>query len=223
VRILIVEDDERLLRLLRRILEEEGHMTDAAFDGVEGKRQALGGAFDLIVLDVMLPRLDGVALCRELRQAHIATPILMLTARDTVADRVRGLDAGADDYLVKPFATAELLARVRALERRRIAEVADARLVADGLEMNLVRHEVERDGRPIDLTPREYALLEYFLRNHGQVLTRPQIMAAVWRFDTDLASNVVDLYVHYLRDKIDRKFDRKLLHTVRGVGYVLRI
>jgi DNA-binding response OmpR family regulator len=170
----------------------------------------------------MLPGRDGLTVCRNLRRDRVATPILMLTARDTVPDRVTGLDAGADDYLVKPFAFAELLARLRALTRRRTPELAPTRLEAGDLVMDLVKHEVTRAGKVIDLTPREYALLEYFLRHPGHVLSRARLLEAVWRYDAEVTSNVVDIYVHYLREKIDRGFERKLLHTVRGAGYVLR-
>jgi DNA-binding response OmpR family regulator len=222
MRVLLVEDDARLSRALRRMLQEERYVVDEAFDGVEGEDLARTGQYDFIVLDVMLPGRDGITVCRDLRQAHIATPILMLTARDRVEDRVAGLDAGADDYLVKPFAALELLARLRALGRRRTEELAESRLSLDGLVMDLIRHEVSRGGRPVELTAREFALLEYFLRHPGQVLTRTQILSAVWSYDSDVLNNVVDMYVHYVRDKVDRGFDKRLLHTVRGVGYTLR-
>lgn len=223
MRVLLVEDERRLVRALRRMLEEERYVVDEAFDGIEGEELARDGEYDFIVLDVMLPGRDGVAVCRNLRKSKVATPILMLTARDTIEDRVKGLDAGADDYLVKPFASLELLARLRALDRRRTEVMPETRLESDGLVMDLVRHEVSRGGRSIELTAREYALLEYFLRHPGQALTRTQILAAVWRYDTEVVSNVVDIYVHYLRDKVDRGFERKLLHTIRGVGYSLRV
>jgi DNA-binding response OmpR family regulator len=222
MRVLLIEDDRRLVRALRRVLEEERYVVDEAFDGVEGEELATGGDYDLIVLDWMLPERDGVAVCRNLRRARNVTPILMLTARDTVENRVEGLDAGADDYLVKPFASIELLARLRSLCRRRTDELAETKLAADGLVLDLVRHEVSRDGRPVELTAREFALLEYLLRHPGQALSRTQILAAVWRYDTEVVSNVVDIYVHYLRDKVDRGFDRTLIQTVRGVGYKLR-
>jgi DNA-binding response OmpR family regulator len=223
MRVLIVEDEQRLARLLRRMLEEERYTVDEAHDGVSGEDMAREGDYDIVVLDVMLPGRSGTAVCQNLRRTRVATPILMLTARDTVEDRVAGLDAGADDYLVKPFAFTELLARLRALSRRRTLELASPRLELDDLVMDLARHEVRRGDRTIDLTPREYALLEYFLRHPGQVLTRTQILANVWRYDADLTSNAVDTYVHYLRTKIDKDQPRKLLHTVRGVGYALRV
>ncbi len=222
MRVLVVEDERRLARLLRRVLEEERYIVDEAYDGVEGEDLARSGVYDVIILDVMLPGRDGLTVCRNLRRDRLATPILMLTARDAVPDRVAGLDAGADDYLVKPFAFAELLARLRALARRRTPEIAPTRLEAGDLVMDLVKHEVTRAGKVIDLTPREYALLEYFLRHPGHVLSRARLLEAVWRYDAEVTSNVVDIYVHYLREKIDRGFERKLLHTVRGAGYVLR-
>lgn len=222
MRVLVVEDERRLARLLRRVLEEERYTVDEAYDGVEGEDLARTGVYDVIILDVMLPGRDGLTVCRNLRRDRVATPILMLTARDTVPDRVTGLDAGADDYLVKPFAFAELLARLRALTRRRTPELAPTRLEAADLVMDLVKHEVTRAGKVIDLTPREYALLEYFLRHPGHVLSRARLLEAVWRYDAEVTSNVVDIYVHYLREKIDRGYERKLLHTVRGAGYVLR-
>ncbi len=222
MRVLVVEDDRRLARALRRVLEEERYVVDEVYDGIEGEDLAQTEDYDFIVLDVMLPGRDGISVCRDLRRARVATPILMLTARDTVQDRVAGLDAGADDYLVKPFASVELLARLRSIGRRRTDEFADAKLGADDLLMDLVRHEVQRGGKPIDLTAREFALLEYFLRHPGQALTRTQLLAAVWRYDTEVVSNVVDIYVHYLREKIDRGFGKKLLYTIRGVGYALR-
>jgi len=222
MRVLVVEDEQRLARLLRRLLEEERYSVDEAYDGPEGEDLAREGAYDVIVLDVMLPGRPGTAVCQNLRRGRVTTPILMLTARDSTEDVVRGLDSGADDYLVKPFAFPEFLARLRALTRRRSAELVPSRLEADGLVMDLIRHEVRRDGRPIELTPREYALLEYFLRHQGQVLTRTQLLAGVWRYDAFLTPNTVDTYVHYLRDKVDKDHERKLIHTVRGVGYVLR-
>jgi DNA-binding response OmpR family regulator len=222
MRLLLVEDDRRLVRALRRVLEEERYVVDHAFDGVEGEDLALTGDYDFIVLDGMLPGRDGFAVCRNIRGERVATPILMLTARDTVEDRVKGLDAGADDYLVKPFASQELLARLRSLGRRRKDGLADTRLEADDLVMDLVRHEVYRGGTPIELTAREFALLEYLMRHQGQALTRTQLLAAVWRYDSEVVSNIVDIYVHYLREKIDRASKKKLLRTLRGVGYSLR-
>ncbi|MBI3273415.1 MAG: response regulator [Planctomycetes bacterium] len=221
MRLLVIEDDRKVAALLRKGLEEEGHETAIASDGEEGLALALEGAYDLLVLDVMLPLKDGMELLRELRGKGRKVPVLILTARDAVEDRVRGLDAGADDYLVKPFAVAELLARVRVLLRRE-KEDKFARLALADLSLDPARRKAWRASREIDLTPREFALLEYLLRNAGQVLTRPMIAQHVWSCGFDSFSNVIDVYVNFLRAKIDRDFEPKLLHTVRGVGYVLR-
>ncbi len=223
MRVLVVEDEPRLARMLRRALEDERHSVDTAATGPDGEAMARAGDYDAIVLDVMLPGRDGFAVCRNLRAEGNPTPVLMLTARDAVDDRVRGLDAGADDYLVKPFALAELLARLRALGRRRTGTAPATTLELGGLHMDLVRREVRRDGRLIELTPREYDLLAFFLRHPGHVLSRTQLLDGVWQYDAEVTSNVVDIYIHYLRDKIDKGFAPKLLHTVRGAGYVLRI
>ena len=219
--ILVVEDEQRLARLLQRVLTEERHTAEVALTGSEGLYLAQTGTFDLIILDRMLPDMDGVEICRQVRAAGVSTPVLMLTARGAVEDRVDGLNAGADDYLVKPFAMTELLARINArLRRDRPAQVTTA-LTVDDLTLDLVRHEVKRGDRKIELTQKEFALLEYLLRNAGMALTRTQILDQVWQYDSDAVSNVVDIYVHYLRDKIDRGSDRPLIKTVRGVGYKL--
>lgn len=222
MRVLVVEDEPRLARMLRRVLEEERYSVDIAGEGSRGEDLAGGGGYDVIILDVMLPDRDGVTVCTNLRRQGVQTPILLLTALDAIADRVRGLDAGADDYLPKPFAVAELLARLRSLTRRRTADVAPMQLTMDGLELDLVRHEVRRDGRRVELSPREFTLLEYFLRHPGQALTRTQLLEGVWGYEPGLTSNLVDAYVHNLREKIDRGYDQALLCTVRGVGYALR-
>lgn len=218
--ILVVEDERRLGMLLRRVLSEERHAVDVAHDGQEGYDLAASATYDLVILDVMLPGMDGFEICRELRALEVHTPVLMLTARDAVQDRVTGLNTGADDYLVKPFAMEEFLARVNALLRRRehTLELSSELRVGD-LSLDLTRHEVRRQERRIDLTAKEFALLEYLMRNPGQVLTRTQIIDRVWRYDLDALSNVVDTYIHYLRDKVDRGFSRGLIKTVRGVGY----
>ncbi len=218
--ILVVEDEARLARLLQRVLTEERHTVDVAYTGDEGLGLALTGTYDLVILDLMLPDRDGIEITRELRAHHVPTPVLMLTARGAVEDRVAGLNAGADDYLIKPFAMAELLARVAALLRRRdrVPENGNVLEVGD-LTLDLLRHEARRGGRTIELTAKEFALLEYLMRNPGHVLTRTQIIDHVWRYDVDTVSNVVDIYIHYLRDKIDRGAARPLIKTVRGVGY----
>lgn len=221
VRALVVEDEARLASLIQRVLRDECYEVDIALDGDRGLAAALTADYDVMILDLMLPGIDGIDLCRALRGRGVTTPVLMLTARDGVADRVSGLDAGADDYLIKPFAFAELLARLRALSRRRLDPPDANRLQVGDLVLDLVRHEARRDGRLIELTAREFALLEFLMRHPGQVLTRSQILDAVWRYDSDLASNVVDTYVHYLREKIDQHEQSKLLRTVRGVGYAI--
>jgi DNA-binding response OmpR family regulator len=220
VHILVVEDEQRLARLLRRVLQEERQTADLVHDGSTALELALGKTYDLIILDLMLPDLDGVQICKALRAENVMTPILMLTARGAIEDRVSGLNAGADDYLVKPFAMDELLARVNALLRRgtRAGDLGMVLRVGE-LTLDLVRHEVQRDGQVIELTAKEFALLEYLMRNAGRALTRTQIIDHVWSYDFETLSNVVDMYIHYLRDKIDRGFGRPLIKTVRGVGY----
>ena len=220
--VLLVEDDVKLTRAMQRVLGEEGYVVDTAKDGPSALSLAAAEGLDLVILDVMLPGLDGFRVCRALREAGVQTPVLMLTARGTVDDRVEGLDAGADDYLVKPFALTELLARMRALTRRTRAP-AQSSLRAGDLELDTARHCAIRGGREIALTVKEFQLLEYLMRHPNQVLTRTQILDAVWRYDRAFTSNVVDTYVHYLRTKIDKGFDKKLIRTVRGAGYRLKV
>jgi DNA-binding response OmpR family regulator len=218
--LLVVEDEQRLANLLRRVLSEERHVVDVAYDGRDGLGLAASDTYDLVILDLMLPGVDGLEICRTIRAHGITAPVLMLTARGAVEDRVAGLNVGADDYLVKPFAMEELLARVNALLRRRGRDLdVDPQLQVGDLTLDLVRHEARRGGRIIELTAKEFALLEYLMRHRGQVLTRTQIIDHVWRYDSDALSNVVDIYIHYLRDKIDRGASRPLIKTVRGVGY----
>jgi len=218
--ILVVEDEQRLAYLLRRVLLEERHTIDLAYDGPGGLDLALSDSYDVVTLDLMLPGIDGLEVCRQMRAERIMTPVLMLTARGAVEDRVTGLNVGADDYLTKPFAMEEFLARVNALLRRRDRRFDETpQLVVSDLILDLVRHEARRAGRVIELTAKEFALLEYLMRHPGQVLTRTQIVDAVWRYDMEALSNVVDIYIHYLRDKIDHGFPRSLIKTVRGVGY----
>ena len=224
MKILLVEDEARLATAVRRVLDEEGYATDWAADGADGLRRAENGEYDVILLDVMLPSFDGYEIARRLRSEGATVPILMLTARDGIQDRVRGLDSGADDYLVKPFALAELLARVRALSRRaKMGTPAEAQLltVAD-LELDLRSREARRGSRRIELTAREFALLETLMRHPGQVMSRSQLLDSVWSYDSVIESNVVDIYIHYLRNKVDKGFDKKLLRTVRGMGYSIR-
>ncbi len=218
--ILVVEDEQRLAHLLRRVLLEERYTVDLAHDGKSGLDLALSDTYDVVILDVMLPGMDGLEICRQMRTEHIMSPVLMLTARGAIEDRVTGLNVGADDYLTKPFAMEELLARINALLRRRYRPFDDMhQLTVGDLTLDLVRHEARRAGRVIELTAKEFALLEYLMRHAGQALTRTQIVDAVWRYDLDALSNVVDIYIHYLRDKIDQGFSYPLIKTVRGVGY----
>jgi heavy metal response regulator len=221
MRILVVEDEKKVASFIKKGLEEEGYAVDVAADGEEGLSMALARVHDLIILDIRLPKMDGLRVLQALRQDHVAAPVLLLTVRATIEDKVLGLDAGADDYLTKPFAFQELVARVRALLRRR-AEAEPAVLRIDDLTLDPARRTVTRGGEEIDLTPREFALLDYFMRNPGRVLTRTMIAEHVWDYSFDTSTNVIDVYVNYLRRKIDAGRASKLLHTVRGVGYVLK-
>ena len=223
MRILIVEDDERLARVMERVLRQEHFDVDLAADGGSGLEAALTGIYNAIIVDWMLPRKDGVQLIRELRAEHIDTPVLMLTARGELPQRVQGLDAGADDYLGKPFAFEELLARLRALTRRGERPLLDAGITIGAVTIDLAAHSVVRDGKHIELSPREFALLETLARNRGQVLSRDQLLERVWGYDADLQGNSVDLYVHYLRRKLDPDGEdaEPVIRTVRGSGYVV--
>jgi heavy metal response regulator len=220
MRILLVEDEERILAFIRKGLKENLYVVDVARDGAEALDIALATQYDLIILDVRLPVRDGLSVCSELRAQGNTTPILMLTARDTVDDRVRGLDAGSDDYLVKPFAFQELLARMRALARRPVA-VQDQPYRLGNLTLDMRTHQARRDAEIIELSAREYSLLELLMRHPGQVLTRTQIAEQIWGYDFDANSNVVDVYIRYLRRKVDDPFEPKMIQTVRGVGYKL--
>ena len=220
MRILIVEDNHRLNQSLKQSLGEDGYAVDSAFNGPDGEELAVATPYDAIILDVMLPGTDGMAVCHELRRQRVNTPILMLTARDTVEDRVAGLDSGADDYLVKPFALSELRARVRALLRRDSAEKS-AILAIDDLTLDPATHRVARGGQELDLTSKEFALLEYFMRHPNRVITREMAETHIWNYDFDGTSNVVDVYIRRLRRKIDDPSLQKLFDTVRGVGYRL--
>ena len=222
MRILVVEDDRKVASFIRKGLEEEGHAVEVAGDGAEAVERTTDGApWDLVILDVMLPKGDGFGVLKTLRQEGLRMPVLMLTARDAVGDKVTGLDLGADDYLSKPFAFEEFLARVRALLRRGGGGPAPVLRLAD-LTLDPATREVKRGARRVELTAREHTLLEYFLRNAGRVLTRPMLAQHVWGLDFDPESNVVDVYVGYLRRRIEGEGERRLLHTVRGVGYVLK-
>ena len=219
--VLVAEDERRLSQVVRRVLEEEGHTVDAAYDGEEALAMAIEGTHDVIVLDVMMPQMDGFQVCQSLRRNKLDTPVIMLTALDSVDDRVRGLDAGADDYLPKPFAFQELLARIRALGRRKVHAREPDELSLDDLKLDLRRRRAERAGKTIELSPKEFSLLEFLMRNEGRVVTRTQILDHLWGYDYATDSNLVDVYIAYLRRKIDKGHDKKLVRTIRGVGYAL--
>ncbi|MDD2992156.1 MAG: response regulator transcription factor [Pygmaiobacter sp.] len=222
MRLLIVEDDRDLHRILTKRLSEEGYVTDDCYDGEEGLTYAQVLQYDCIILDIMLPKRDGISVLREIRKQQKPQTVLLLTARDSIQDRVTGLDAGADDYLTKPFAFEELLARLRVLLRRG-TPTHGAELILADLAMNAAEHTVQRGGKSIALTSKEYALLEYLLRNQGHIMTRSQISDHVWNNEFEYDSNVVDVYIRYLRNKIDKGFEPKLIHTIRGFGYVMRV
>ena len=218
MRILVIEDNHHLNNSLTSSLTHEGYSVDSAYDGQEGQDLAEMAPYDLILLDILLPGKDGLEVCRDLRRRRIHTPILLLTARDSIDDRVQGLDCGADDYLVKPFAMRELLARLRALLRRQHPYQPE-QLTIGSLAIDPTTHTVEREGQPIDLTPKEFALLEYLMYHANRVVTREMIEQHIWNYDFECESNVIDVYVRRLRRKIDAPFAVKLLTTVRGVGY----
>jgi heavy metal response regulator len=221
MKILVVEDEKKIASFIKRGLEEEKFEVDVTYDGEEGFQKSLDASYSLIILDVMLPKKDGLTVVKEMRARKLLTPVLMLTAKDTVEDIVAGLNSGSDDYLTKPFAFAELLARVRALLRRSEQERGAEIRFAD-LRLDPVTHKVWRKDKEIDLTAKEYSLLEFFMRNPNQVLTRTTIAENVWDYIFDSFTNIIDVYVNYLRKKIDRDADKKLIHTVRGVGYILK-
>ena len=221
MRILVIEDEAKVASFIRRALEEESYAVDVCDDGANGLDLARAGCYDLIILDLMLPGMPGLGVLHALRKEQIVVPVLILTARSELDQKVKGLDAGADDYLTKPFAIEELVARVRALLRRGSGE-AGGTLQVDDLILNPATREVTRGGARVELTAKEYALLEYLMRHAGRVLTRPMIAEHVWDHDFDTFTNVIDVYVNYLRNKIDRGQERKLIQTVRGSGYTLK-
>jgi heavy metal response regulator len=221
MRLLVVEDEKKVSSFIRKGLEEEGYAVDAALDGKTGLEMALDQVHDVIILDIHLPGMDGLSLLQELRRKKVSTPVLLLTVRANIEDKVLGLDAGADDYLSKPFAFEELVARVRALLRRRTEAELPLLQFAD-LTLDPSRRSVHRGKRKIELTTKEYALLDYFMRNPGRPLTRSMIADRVWDYNFDSMTNIIDVYVNYLRRKIDADGEPKLIHTIRGVGYVLK-
>ncbi|MBU0604928.1 MAG: response regulator transcription factor [Candidatus Omnitrophica bacterium] len=221
MRILVVEDEKKIAEFIRRGLKEEGYAVDMAHDGEEGLFLAKTNDYDLVLLDLMLPKLDGLTLCKKLKGAKIKTPVIMLTAKNTVKEKVMGLDSGADDYLTKPFAFEELLARIRAMLRKKDARTP-TKLKAADLELDLLTHKVIRGSREIELTTKEFSLLEYLMRNEGTIVTRTMISEHVWDIDFDTFTNVIDVYINYLRNKVDSGSKKKLIHTVRGRGYILK-
>jgi heavy metal response regulator len=221
MRILVVEDEKKVAKFLQQGLEEENYSVEVVSDGETALKRVSADSFDLILLDILLPKKDGITVLKEIRSAGISTPVLMLTAKSAIEDKVQGLDSGADDYLTKPFSFAELLARIRSIFRRGGSDKSATLAVAD-LTLDLVAHRATRAGKVIELTRREYALLEYFMKNADRVLTRTLISEHIWNYNFDTGTNVIDVYINHLRSKIDDGFEKKLLHTVRGVGYILK-
>jgi len=221
MRILVIEDEKKVAGFIKKGMEEETYAVDVAVDGEEGLAMAEVNQYDLIILDLMLPKIDGLDVVTRCREKKINTPILLLTAKDSVEDKVTGLNKGADDYLTKPFAFSELLARSRSLLRRGQGEAKTVLKLAD-LSLDMVSHKVNRNGEEVELTGKEYSLLEYFMRNQSKVLTRTMIAEHVWDYNFDTFTNVIDVYINHLRKKIDKDHPKKLLHTLRGVGYVLK-
>jgi len=221
MRILIIEDDKKVAAFLKKGLEEEQYAVDVQYDGADGAFWASEYPYDVILLDIMLPKKDGLAVCKELRAKGLNTPIIMLTAKDTVPDKIAGLDVGADDYLAKPFSFAELLARLRSVMRRSQEYKTPVLTLAD-LQLDPASRRVTRGGKEMTLTGKEYALLEYLLRNKGRIVTETLIVEHVWDMNYEPGTNVLNVYIHHLRNKLDKGFDKKLLHTIRGAGYILR-
>jgi len=219
--ILIVEDDYKITRFIKKGLEMEQYTVDTAYDGDEALDKIETNGYDLVILDIMLPKKDGVEVCKDMRKKRIETPVIMLTARDSIDDRVKGLDSGADDYLVKPFSFDELLARIRALLRREPQVKRPVLKIAD-LKLDPKTHEVTRSGKPLNLTSKEYRLLDYLMRRPSQVCTRTMIGEHIWGYNFMEKSNVIDVYMSYLRKKVDRGFNKKLIHTIRNVGYKIK-
>lgn len=224
MKILIIEDDQRVAELIKRGLEEQDFAATVAYDGLSGKKLSSQNNFDLIITDIILPKMDGIDLCRHIRQTTPDIPVIMLTALGTTDDKVEGFDAGADDYLVKPFEMRELLVRIRALLKRNHRATGSAGFILkyDDLEMNLYTKIVKRKGQEISLTPKEFRLLEYLMQNPGRVLSRVEIADKVWETHFDTGTNFIDVYINYLRKKIDRNFDKKLIHTRPGMGFILK-
>lgn len=221
MRILVVEDERDMNRIISKKLKVEGYSVDSCYDGEEALLYMEGARYDGVILDIMMPKLNGIEVVKRMRQAGNHAPVIFLTARDSVSDRVAGLDMGANDYLVKPFSFEELMARIRAMTRRSAGVLTNILRLAD-LEVDCQAYQVRRAGNPIELSAKEFSILEYLIRNRGIVLSRETIESHIWNYDYEGGSNVVDVYIRYLRKKIDEGFEKKLIHTVRGVGYVLK-
>ena len=222
MRTLLVEDDSGASRFIRKGLQEQGYTVDVAFDGEEGLHLATSQTYDLIILDIMLPEISGFALLKGARKKGVMTPVIFLTARDDKQDIVRGLELGADDYLIKPFSFPELLARIKAVLRRGQKDIELSKLTVSDLTLSIINRTARRADRDIELSAKEFSLLEYLMRNAGQILTRTMILEHVWGYDFDTSSNIIDVHINRLRTKIDRDFSSKLIHTIKGVGYVLK-
>jgi heavy metal response regulator len=222
MRILLVEDDIGASRFIRKGLQEEGNTVDVAFDGEEGLHLATSQTYDLIILDIMLPEISGFALLKDARKKGVMIPVIFLTARDEKKNVVHGLELGADDYLIKPFSFPELLARIKAVLRRGQKDIALSKLTVADLTLSIMNRTARRAGREIELSTKEFTLLEYLMRNAGQILTRTMILEQVWGYDFDTSSNIIDVHINRLRMKIDKDFPAKLIHTIKGVGYVLK-
>ncbi len=221
MRILIVEDEKKVASFIKKGLEEEYYSVDVALDGKEGMKLITSEEYDLVVMDVMIPFIDGITLVKEIRKRDVLTPVLMLTVRDSVKDKIEGLDAGADDYLTKPFAFEELLARVRSLLRRSGSAKSTKLTVAD-LELDLQSHRVSRGGKEIILTPKEYSILEYLMRNVNKVVSRTKLIEHVYDYHFDTETNIIDVYINKVRTKVDTNFDGQTIHTIRGIGYIIK-
>ena len=222
MRVLLVEDDRGVSRFIKKGLKEEGYVIDVAFDGEEGLHLALSQSFDLIILDILLPEMNGYEVLKSIREKGVVIPVICLTAKDEKEDIIQGLELGADDYLVKPFSFAELLARIKAVLRRGIKDVELSKLTVGDLSLDLINRTAHRNESDIELSSREFLLLEYLMRNAEQILTRTMILENVWGYDFDTSSNIIDVHINHLRTKIDKGFPQKLIHTIKGVGYVLK-
>ena len=222
MRVLLVEDDRGVSRFIKKGLKEEGYVVDAAFDGEEGLHLALSQTYDLIILDILLPEMNGYEVLRKIREKGVVIPVICLTAKDEKEDIIKGLELGADDYLVKPFSFSELLARIKAVLRRGIKDVELSKLAAFDLSLDLINRKACRNGKDIELSGKQFLLLEYLMRNAEQILTRTMILENVWGYNFDTSSNIIDVHINHLRKKVDKDFPQKLIHTIKGAGYVLK-